>query len=97
MGRKPNNTSTVVDQTVEVNEENQEVVTEKNQETTKAEKKPKEIKDDDDVIIVCAALAGKSVIGTNPEPIKFDEEGKATVKGIDAKRFLTIPGYSLGK
>lgn len=101
MGRKPNNTSTV-NNTVEVKEKNQdivdgstEVVTEKKAEETK-EKKAKPIKDDDDVVIICKSLAGKSVVTNDAaKPILFDEEGKATVKGIDAKYLLTIPCYSL--
>lgn len=64
--------------------------------TNKTEKKAKKFGDDDDVKIKCLSLAGKSVVTTDPKnPVSFDEKGIGTVKGIVAKKLITIPGYEL--
>lgn len=57
-------------------------------------KKQKTFGDEEKVKIKCLTLAGKKVMG-KLSIIEFDDKGIATVKGIEAKRFLTIPGYSL--
>lgn len=84
---------------VEVEETKVEEVTpvENAEETsTKTDKKAKKFGDDDDVKIKCLSLAGKSVVTTDPtKPILFDEKGIGTVKGIVAKKLITIPGYEL--
>jgi len=102
MGRtKANNVTSTVDKAVEVaKNENEEIVdttiSEAEEKTDKADKKAKAIKDDDEVEIICKELAGKSVVGLDcKNPIKFDEKGKAKTSGLEAKRLITIPGYSL--
>lgn len=65
--------------------------TEKKEETRK-NKKEEVFSDEDTVFIKNEKYINKSVIGLNG-PISFNEEGICEMKGIDAKRFLTIPGY----
>ena len=52
--------------------------------------------DEDTVFIKNEKYINKSVIGLNGT-ISFNEEGICEMKGIDAKRFLTIPGYTYVK
>lgn len=73
-------TETSVEKTVEVEK--------------KTSKKQNPIGDEDDIKIFCPSLAGKKAIGKASEII-FDEKGFATVKGFEAKRLVTIPGFSI--
>lgn len=103
--RASNVTSTVSNDSVEVTKNENEVVNttttptdsaDTNAADNKTDKKVKEIKDDDEVEVICKELAGKSVVGLDAtNPIKFDEKGKAKTSGKEAKRLITIPGYSL--
>ncbi len=45
------------------------------------------------VIVVSVKRAGKSVIGSSGDVIKFDDKGVATVKLEDALHFQKIPGF----
>lgn len=99
MSRKPNVATTSNDEEkildVVENTENKELNDGKaDKSADKSEKKEKEIKDDDDVKIKNDGLKNRSVYTTNVKnPIIFDENGVAVVKGIEAKRLLQIPGY----
>lgn len=45
------------------------------------------------VTVVSVKRAGKSVIGSSGDVIKFDDKGVATVKLEDALHFQKIPGF----
>lgn len=106
MARTKSAASTLVDEKIEV-ESKKEVVTEKIEETPKETKsevkeepkvekpKVKTFADNEEVTICCDSLVGKTCVISETTTIKFDETGKAKVKGFEAKRLLTIPGYRL--
>lgn len=106
MSRKPNSaTSTPLEEKIEnTGVEVEQVETPKTEnpgkETeTKPEEKAnkkadkKDFGDNDMVKIKCEQLAGKSAIGINPKPVEFDEKGVAEVIGIEARYFLSVPGF----
>ena len=51
--------------------------------------------DTDKVIVVSEKRAGKTIIGIGANPVVFDADGKAEVTALEAKYFLTIPGFNL--
>ena len=54
------------------------------------------MKDTDKVTVVSEKRAGKTIFGIGKAPIVFDTDGKAEVSVLEAKYFLTIPGFSIG-
>ena len=51
--------------------------------------------DTDKVTVVSEKRAGKTIIGIGANPVVFDADGKAEVTALEAKYFLTIPGFNL--
>ena len=51
--------------------------------------------DTDKVTVVSEKRAGKTIIGIGANPVVFDADGKAEVTALEAKYFLTIPGFEL--
>ena len=51
--------------------------------------------DTDKVTVVSEKRAGKTIIGLGNSPVVFDADGKAEVTVVEAKYFLTIPGFKL--
>ena len=51
--------------------------------------------DTDKVIVVSEKRAGKTIIGIGANPVVFDADGKAEVTALEAKYFLSIPGFNL--
>lgn len=71
-------------------------------ETKKDNKTEKSVKlnfaDDDDVVIISEKRAGKSITANTLNVITFDEKGKATCKGLEARYLLESNlGFKLGK
>lgn len=76
----------------------EEIKTETVKKTVEAkEVKDKEVKtkisDTDNVKIKNEFLINKSVIGLEGKIFNFNDKGISEVDGINAKRFLKIPGY----
>lgn len=98
MARKSSNVTTTSgsEKIPDVVETAKEEVKEETKEVEKTSKKSKEINDDDVVKILNPICAGRKVFTVdNKNPIIFDDKGIAEVNGKEAKRLLTIPGYSL--
>lgn len=108
---KPNSTTPTIEKSVEVveNKKKNVVETVKEETTTdlpkheiveeeKSNSKRKVFNEHENVKIKCISFAGKKVVCRDPlNPIVFDENGIATVKGCDANKLLSIPGYELAK
>lgn len=91
------NGSEIVSENKEIKEETKkESEEEKEQKTEK--KKEYKFSDTDDVVIISIKRAGKSITANSLNVITFDEKGKATCKGLEARYLLESNlGFELGK
>lgn len=80
----------------EVKEEVKSVENTEKKETSKKGKKEEGFSETDTVVIKNTKYINKSVVGLNGL-ISFNGEGICSVNGIEAKRLLTIPGYTFVK
>lgn len=94
------NSGVEVTETTKTTEKTDNKDTSKDEEKEGSKPKVKELKfsDTDDVVIISTKRAGKSITANTLNVITFDEKGKATCKGLEARYLLESNlGFELGK